>query len=857
MFVETAEQCTAAATTLGLDDTTPTTLSRSNRPHGCYLLSNFLFFNPDGDRSDTDTLRSSICSLSDIQSLEALAELEGSAVATDNSTASLFEYQRSGLEFRLQLQSWGELFFAGPVFLAEGGFSSDALAWVGMDDPDWVTDLASAMLEGSDGGAAVTVGEVAALNLSRPLSRSDGDSDSVPTALVDLAILRWNSTAATAVGIVLDHPSDGVGALNVTSWAASDNRLEALVGNVTDAPFIVAIEQYAAILEGYGDVTTVDYFRVTSGAAFCKIALNGQCVTDGTNSNYGNNEACTIELQQNGRVSSTEFSTEYGYDHVTIDGTDFTGSTGPDDFTVSPSTTIRWTTDGSGTRAGWTICFSAATASSVAPAATSSTTTTPTSETSPAPTSVPTRTPSTVTLVSTHPPTVGTTSEPSTSERSTLGPTATRTSTPSTIANLLCDPCDDRADIFELETCQYFRSQGSCGEHAGNCGRTCCTELPSPCGDVPPIDSTATPTVAPASLPTSVPTDSTGAPSTTAVLMCDPCDGNSDIYADETCQYFRGQDSCDQHLANCGRTCCVELPAPCAELPAPASTTDDPTTSVPTAPSPTDPAVTCVQNCGQSANGGGTCRANGRCTSCNDNRVLQSGRCYSSIACKGRRIQSGSQFGSSCRCLDDHCHYCNRAATGDVCRVCRDGFYLLDDACVETCPAGSTLLGIGSFKRRCTAPFSCAAGRIQGQNVAYGCKCATDDMAAAACQNCEFRADEFGQHCTRCNGGKFIFESRCQDSCDGTGLIAYNPGNYGRECRAPFTCADRTDEDGNDCKCSRVVGRNNCQACDYDIAGVSCLRCTNSMYLHTGVCVEACPNGTTGVSDDRDGRECI
>ena len=263
MFIETVEQCAAAATALGLDDTTPQSASfssgsLSSRPHGCYFKQSSvsLFFNPDGNRSDSDTLRTSICSLSDIQSLEALAELEDSAVATDNATASLFEYQRSGLEFRLQLQSWGELFFAGPVFLSEGGLSSDALAWVGMDDPDWVTDLASAMLEGSDGGAVITVGEVAALNLSRPLSRSDGDADSVPTALVDLAILRWNSTAAAAVGIVLDDLNAGVDVLNVTSWAASEERLDALVGNATDAPFIVAIEQYAAIIEEYGDVTT-------------------------------------------------------------------------------------------------------------------------------------------------------------------------------------------------------------------------------------------------------------------------------------------------------------------------------------------------------------------------------------------------------------------------------------------------------------------------------------------------------------------------------------------------------------------------------------------------------------------------
>ena len=78
---------------------------------------------------------------------------------------------------------------------------------------------------------------------------------------------------------------------------------------------------------------------------------------------------------------------------------------------------------------------------------------------------------------------------------------------------------------------------------------------------------------------------------------------------------------------------------------------------------------------------------------------------------------------------------------------------LLEGACVESCPAGMTASGIGDFKRRCMEPFACANGRIQGQDVAFGCKCSTDDMTPAACQMCEFRADEFGQHCTRCNGG--------------------------------------------------------------------------------------------------------
>ena len=96
------------------------------------------------------------------------------------------------------------------------------------------------------------------------------------------------------------------------------------------------------------------------------------------------------------------------------------------------------------------------------------------------------------------------------------------------------------------------------------------------------------------------------------------------------------------------------------------TTTDDPETTA-AAATTRESAGTCPRNCGTESNGGGSCRSNGRCLSCNANRVLQSGRCYASIACKGRRIQTGSQTGSNCRCLDDSCHYCNRRADGDTC----------------------------------------------------------------------------------------------------------------------------------------------------------------------------------------------
>ena len=215
----------------------------------------------------------------------------------------------------------------------------------------------------------------------------------------------------------------------------------------------------------------------------------------------------------------------------------------------------------------------------------------------------------------------------------------------------------------------------------------------------------------------------------------------------------------------------------------PTTTTTSPTAepTPPPTPPPTDPARVCARNCGQLENGGGTCRDNGRCLSCNTNRVLQSGRCYQAISCKGREIQTGSQAGSGCRCVNPRCHWCDRAPAGDTCRVCRDGWYLLAGDCVETCPTQFASSGVGQFKRRCAEPFLCQSARlVVDPPVNYGCKCANEgNTAIADCQICEHRAGEYGQHCSKCNAGKFLWENRCaRDNCDGlVGMIEYNPGN--------------------------------------------------------------------------------
>ena len=415
-------------------------------------------------------------------------------------------------------------------------------------------------------------------------------------------------------------------------------------------------------------------------------------------------------------------------------------------------------------------------------------------------------------------------------------------------------------------TCPYSACEGSCpvGHYRRDCGITnagICTECTNaPAGRDYTGDGGLT-NNCPHAAASTVSTTSTRS-SSVDEQVDDPCDVFSRGYdpCDPECGGSPSDPGCcgpDPCSARCGHDPCNGHPAPgCGGCPD--ESTELPITRSTSASSSSIPAVACARNCGQPENGGGTCRSNGRCTSCNSDRVLQGGRCYSSIACKGRRIQTGSQTGSSCRCLEAHCHYCNRVAAGDTCRVCRDGWYLMDGACLETCPANRASSGVNLFKRRCLEPFTCRSNRIEGQDVPYGCRCANEDNTAiASCQICEFRVGEFGQHCLRCNGGTFLHNNRCYWDCfDAEGLVEYAPGNYGRECREPFTCTARLDEDNRACRCPRSVGKDGCAVCDFTFEGATCSRCTNGKYLQNGVCVDACSGGAVGIGSSRDGREC-
>ena len=94
---------------------------------------------------------------------------------------------------------------------------------------------------------------------------------------------------------------------------------------------------------------------VTTGSQYCTIDAAG-CVTDGFGA-HGNNEACTVQVNQAGVLTATEFDTESCCDHVTIAGERYVGAVGPSNVAVAAGSTFTWSSDGSVTNSGWTICL--------------------------------------------------------------------------------------------------------------------------------------------------------------------------------------------------------------------------------------------------------------------------------------------------------------------------------------------------------------------------------------------------------------------------------------------------------------------------------------------------------------------
>merc|ERR1719188_1665168 len=83
--------------------------------------------------------------------------------------------------------------------------------------------------------------------------------------------------------------------------------------------------------------------------------MNGDCISSNNHpSSYGNNEQCTVSMADDLALSVQAFSTESGYDFLTMGGSTYSGSSGPASGTYSGS--ITWSSDYSVTNSGWKIC---------------------------------------------------------------------------------------------------------------------------------------------------------------------------------------------------------------------------------------------------------------------------------------------------------------------------------------------------------------------------------------------------------------------------------------------------------------------------------------------------------------------
>ena len=71
---------------------------------------------------------------------------------------------------------------------------------------------------------------------------------------------------------------------------------------------------------------------------------------------YGDNENCEIKALRPLVATATEFHTEAGYDILTVAGTEYDGSDGPQGLPLDAGAELVWTSDNSEFRSGFKVC---------------------------------------------------------------------------------------------------------------------------------------------------------------------------------------------------------------------------------------------------------------------------------------------------------------------------------------------------------------------------------------------------------------------------------------------------------------------------------------------------------------------
>ena len=81
-------------------------------------------------------------------------------------------------------------------------------------------------------------------------------------------------------------------------------------------------------------------------------------MTDGPG-NYGNNERCEVEALRGLTLVATQYDNEDRYDYVTVNGVQHRYSFPQQGVSMYSGARFMWRSDGSITRAGYTLCAAA------------------------------------------------------------------------------------------------------------------------------------------------------------------------------------------------------------------------------------------------------------------------------------------------------------------------------------------------------------------------------------------------------------------------------------------------------------------------------------------------------------------
>ena len=175
---------------------------------------------------------------------------------------------------------------------------------------------------------------------------ANGDGDFLNAIVAGSTTLSGPDTASSLMSsrLVLDAPVVGLRfRFRVVSWQKHPSMRVELWGSPT----------------GFSSTGPCEVGTCVSSTGPCKASGNCACSSNYDEScssysgTYNSNEECTVTISPSAVLTSSAFSTESGYDKLTVNGVQYSGSTGPNDVAAS---SMSWSSDYSMVHSGWKIC---------------------------------------------------------------------------------------------------------------------------------------------------------------------------------------------------------------------------------------------------------------------------------------------------------------------------------------------------------------------------------------------------------------------------------------------------------------------------------------------------------------------